>query len=404
MNQESIVHYIDGMILFCFCVLVIFLPIAYTESIRAFSLGIPGGLWIIKMIITRRWLFSRTPLDLPILLFTIVAGLSVLTAVDFWYSLDEFQGEWLTGIFLFYLAVNNLRSEHLKYALAALLLGNVLMVSYGIYDFVHLGGVLFDRNTRAGSLHSGMGTFGTYLVTLIPYLVVAVIFDQWNRRRMILLALLSLNFFALLLNYSLGAWTAIVVLLLFVGWRFLPKKVMIPSLALLVGGFLVAPQGANFYYHRFIQSDVPLNSYNARWILAKFSLEKIGKNPFQMLGFGQRSFFKKYKSLSLEYKDALLWHAHNTFLNIALQTGLQGLVIFCFLIYKILRYCHEKAQLEKSLMPKFYFLATFFMVIIFFVRNLSDDFFVDDSALLFWFLCGAAVALNFSVRPERVEG
>ena len=31
------------------------------------------------------------------------------------------------------------------------------------------------------------------------------------------------------------------------------------------------------------------------------------------------------------------------------------------------------------------------MVISFFVRNLSDDFFVDDSALLFWFLAGLAL-------------
>jgi hypothetical protein len=58
--------------------------------------------------------------------------------------------------------------------------------------------------------------------------------------------------------------------------------------------------------------------------LTKFSLEKIGKNPFQMLGFGQRSFVKKYKDFYLKYKGAQLWHAHNTFLNISLQTGLQG--------------------------------------------------------------------------------
>jgi hypothetical protein len=34
------------------------------------------------------------------------------------------------------------------------------------------------------------------------------------------------------------------------------------------------------------------------------------------------------------------------------------------------------------------------MIITFFVRNLSDDFFVDDSALLFWFLSGAVLAIG----------
>jgi hypothetical protein len=37
-------------------------------------------------------------------------------------------------------------------------------------------------------------------------------------------------------------------------------------------------------------------------------------------------------------------------------------------------------------------LAAFMMVITFFVRNLSDDFFIDDSALLFWFLSGIVFA------------
>jgi len=37
-------------------------------------------------------------------------------------------------------------------------------------------------------------------------------------------------------------------------------------------------------------------------------------------------------------------------------------------------------------------LATFFMVVSFFLRNMADDFFVDDAALLFWMLSGTAIA------------
>jgi hypothetical protein len=33
------------------------------------------------------------------------------------------------------------------------------------------------------------------------------------------------------------------------------------------------------------------------------------------------------------------------------------------------------------------------MIIAFFIRNLSDDFFVDDAALLFWFLAGTGLAI-----------
>ncbi len=148
MERERVLRYIDQIILFCFCVLVIFLPIAHTETIRAFAMGIPAGLWIIKAILCRRFLFMRTPLDLPILLFTLVAGLSVVTAVDPRYSLQEFIAEWIIGICLFYLVVNNVRPEQVKYILGALLLGNVIMVGYGIFDFFRDGGIILDYESE----------------------------------------------------------------------------------------------------------------------------------------------------------------------------------------------------------------------------------------------------------------
>ena len=398
MNREKTAQGIDHFILFCFCVLVIFLPIRETESIRSFSMGIPLGLWIVKMILQRRWLKQKTPLDIPILLFTVVGALSLITAVDLRYSADEFQGEWLTGIVLFYLVVNNFREEQLKYLLGALLLGNLVMVSYGIFDFFYRGGSLFSYQVRAGSLHSGFGTFGTYLITILPYLLMAVFFVRKISNRLTLLLLLFLNFFALYLTHSRGSWVAAIVLLLLAGWRFLPKKILIVSLATAaVLFFFLAPQKIIKHHAGIISSGAPPTSIEtgqARWELLKFSLEKIKENPFQMLGFGRRSFVKKYHDFYLQYKGALLWHAHNTFLNIALQTGIQGLVIFCFLIYKLIKYCSGRANLENSLLPKYFLLATLLMVITFFVRNLSDDFFIDDSSLLFWFLSGAAVSLR----------
>jgi O-antigen ligase len=125
----------------------------------------------------------------------------------------------------------------------------------------------------------------------------------------------------------------------------------------------------------------------------KFTGEKIIENPFQMLGFGRRSFVKKYREFFLKYSGAQLWHAHNTFLNLALQTGIQGLIIFSLLIYILLRSTYAGFKRSGSLWPKYYLFGTFMMIITFFVRNLSDDFFVDDSALLFWLLAGMAMGI-----------
>jgi O-antigen ligase len=402
MGRDRIIQYIDHLILFCLCVLVIFLPIAHTETIRAFSLGIPGGLWFLKSILSRRFLFTRTPVDLPILLFTLVAGLSVITAVDPRYSLEEFIGEWVIGVFLFYMVVNNVRPEQIKYILGALLLGNILMVGYGIFDFFRDGGQIFNRDIRAASLHSGLGTFSTYLVTIIPYILGSIFFLREKSHRFIILILLSLNLFALLLTYSLGSWIAILVLALMAGWFFAPRKVFIPFL-LLIGVLIFwgAPQKVLYYYDRFTASNISPDFFNTRWILAKFSMEKIKESPFQMNGFGRRTFAKKFQGFVEKYKGALMWHAHNTFLNVAIQTGMQGLLLFCFLLYRLLKYCQERGKSGGFPLTRYYSLATFLMIITFFVRNLSDDFFIDDSALLFWFLCGMIYALRGGVENRK---
>ena len=398
MDREKIVRWIDHFILLCFCVLVIFLPIAHTESIRAFSFGIPVGLWLIKMIINRQWLFQKTPFDLPLLLFTIIASLSLTTAIDFRYSLEELIGDWVTGVLLFYLVVNNLREEQIKYLLVALLLGNVIMVSYGIYEFFHRDGLLFDYQVRSSSLHSGFGTFSTYLVTVLPYFLLSFLFVRNNLKQSALLILTLLNFFALYLTHSRGAWVAAGVLLMLVGWRVLSKKTIFVFIFLvcLLLFFLVPAKILEHHTRITMNGKTPANieTLQARWELIKFSLGKLNENPFQMLGFGRRSFGKKFKEFDLKYKGAQLWHAHNSFLNITFQTGVQGLALFCFLLYELIRYFYLYAKRETFPLHKFFLLSTFMMVITFFVRNLSDDFFVDDSALLFWLLSGVAVSFR----------
>jgi O-antigen ligase len=161
---------------------------------------------------------------------------------------------------------------------------------------------------------------------------------------------------------------------------------------------ILAPKGVLWHDATMTQgSTAPggkIETVDARWAATRFSLERIVENPFQMIGFGRRSFVKKYHDFYLRYKGVLIWHAHNTFLDIALQTGVQGLFIFIFLLYKFLGIFHAGAKPGEEALPRLFLLASFWMVIVFFVRNLSDDFFVDDSALLFWLLAGTGVAIH----------
>jgi putative inorganic carbon (HCO3(-)) transporter len=408
MDRDRIIQYIDHLILFCLCVLVFFLPIAHTETIRAISMGIPAGLWIIKSILSRRFLFTSTPVSLPILLFTLVAGMSVLTAVDPRYSLQEFIGDWLTGLFLFYLTLNNVKPEQMKYFLGTLLLGNLAMVTYGLYDYLRAGGQIFDYQIRAKSLHSGFGTFSTYLVTAIPYLLTAFILVERPLHRWLLFFLLALNYLSLYLTHSRGAWIPAALLLLLAGWKFSSRRVFLPILLTAGICFLVLSPPTVFWHTTPVHGPgVPagkIETANVRWEAVKFSVEQIVDHPFRMLGFGRRSFVKEFKDFYLKYEGSLIWHAHNTFLNLALQTGIQGFALFCLLLYGLIKHFYAGIKQEEPVHLLFFGQATLWMIIAFFIRNLSDDFFVDDSALLFWFLVGAGMAIDKRSKVNVAEG
>ncbi len=398
MDRDRIIQHIDTLILCCLCVLVFFLPIAHTEAIRSFSMGIPAGLWIIKSILSRRLLFIPTPVDLRILLFTLVAGMSVLTAVDPLYSLEELIGDWLIGLFLFYLTLNNVKAGQMKYILGALLLGNLAMVAYGLYDYVRAGGQIFGYQVRAKSLHSGFGTFSTYLITAIPYLLTAFFLLERPLHRWLILFLLALNYSCLYLTHSRGAWIPGVLILLLAGWKFTSRNVFLPIL--LTAGvciFVLSPTTVFWHTTPVSGPGAPagkIETADVRWETVKFSLNQIAEHPFRMIGFGRRSFVKAFKDFYLKYEGSLIWHAHNTFLNLALQTGIQGLVFFCLLLYGLIKYFYARIRQEEPVQLLFFNQATLWMIIAFFMRNLSDDFFIDDSALLFWFLVGAGMAID----------
>jgi O-antigen ligase len=236
-------------------------------------------------------------------------------------------------------------------------------------------------------------------VTVLPYILLGffAIGKEHPIRWFILLVFLG-NLFVLYLTQARGAWVAAFLLLLWAGGMYLSKKTLLFLGALGLLLFLtIFPKEVMRHHAPLIRPDAPaakIETGQARWELIQFSLEMIKENPFQMLGFGQRSFVKKYPEFYSKYKGALLWHAHNTFLNITFQTGLQGLALFIYLIYGLLKYNYKRAREEKIPLQKFYFQATFMMIVVFFVRNLTDDFFKDDSALLFWFLAGVVVSIH----------
>jgi O-antigen ligase len=374
------------------------LPLAYITAVREILLGAAAFFWLAAMVIRRRVLIPRTPLDLPLLCLVAVSFLSLLWAVNPAYSFKEIKGELLKGCLVFYLAAYSAgRTERLPPIWLVLVCGNVLMVGYALWDFRQAGGSLSGYYIRAGSLHAGYGEFGTYLITVFPFLLNLALEQPFlsKKNRGGLLALLTLNLLAIYITFGRAMWIAAAAEFVLIGWVGKSKKILVGALVGLLLFVILVPKTVCLHGERLSVSAPGTNMAMGGTAgdlldIWKLAFTYIQARPFQGIGFGRSSFSDAFPDFRAQHQP-MLWHAHNTLLDFTFQTGIQGLAALLWVMGAALFYCFRRGRPGIDPWVRNFSLATGVMVAGFLIRNFFDDFFVDDNALLFWFLIGTAL-------------
>lgn len=396
--RQRVIGWADAATLVCLAGLAALLPFADITAAREVCLW--GGLffWLVRLAASGQWKFIRTPLELPWLIFIGVATLSLLTAVDPVYTRHEIGHELLKGVLIYYLAVNNLRTAaRAMVCVWALMAGVVVMDFYGLVD--HL---THDPKIRLIGLQATSPQLWTYLIQTAPFLIIVNLWltKPWHR-----VSGAGLLLIHILATYWTGGRTPMVVLLLqtamiifFLGIR----------LRYIVSGVVILGLGLALFLPRqaIVIGDQSPTELNVGGVTVKGLkgtrlevwaqvLKHLEAHPFAGLGYGRRSFNKQYPELvKVDYH---LWHPHNLLLGIAVETGLQGLVAFLFLVFCLI----------KTLWPRFprgpdwlksgpvagFIVAACAMVIGSILNDMTDYHLVDEAALMFWLLAGGAISL-----------
>ncbi len=177
------------------------------------------GCWAIRMILEKRWIFRRTPFDLPLFLFVCSQIFSTLFSIHprtSWFGYySRFNGgllSILTYVALYYAFVTNVHKEELRSFLRTLLYAALLVCLYAIPEhFGHSPSCLFitgkfdvtcwiqDVKSRVFATFGQPNWLAAYLITLIP-LTITLLLEEWTKRvpRLEHVVLLS-TFFATLL-------------------------------------------------------------------------------------------------------------------------------------------------------------------------------------------------------------
>lgn len=325
--------------------------------------------------------------------WAIIAAVSVVWALDRRESLAEFRHEVIYGFAAFatwfVLARHGNDARWLCLVLAAtvaavLALGASALTAKPAY--FHLG------------RYAGVGSLSTLLVTALPVLLLLALLApprSLARGGALVLALGCLVAGVLTLNRMFGI-AAAAEIAAFAGlsmrtWRTRHRAWLM--LGVLVVAACFAAASLLLTAQLRIAREAPGAELGAifgrdpRFELWRFALDRIAEHPWLGNGIGKWS---SSEIFAARFHDTLRLHAHNMLLNRALETGLPGMAAFVALLSVIAAGFVRMAR-SGALPLAAVGAAALAMMLGVILKNLTDDFFVGQTALLFWSLAGAAL-------------
>lgn len=284
--------------------------------------------------------FRALSLDLPAILFVLLAAASILVAPDKAFSFYNYYNLVGAYVLTYILAGQALRTpRELRLVMGALAASTVLVVLYGFWQFTFgidtadmkwVDGDAFpELRQRVFSTWENPNILAGFLDAAIC-LVFAFFVKADTRRKRVALGVFFLALLACLaMTYARGAMLVIAVIIALYGllrdWRILLAFLVLGGLLLLADPVLT-----DRLLSVFTRMDTSTEMRLAFW---ESTIQMIQDHPF--LGIGWGMFFKVYPEYDfyLQGADVLIVHAHNIYLNYMAEIGLAGAIAFFWFFF-----------------------------------------------------------------------
>jgi O-antigen ligase len=287
---------------------------------------------LIILLIFRKTNFTlHWPLTLPISLFFIWAVFGLFFSLDLKNSLHDLRGHLLEFLIIFYLLVNYFHSRGKMEVLSSVVISSTTIFSIGaVIVFYFVEG--FPFKDRLGFTFKDMHTGWMCFVTIFAAtLALNNLYKARSLSGRILLAACFLILTATtLMNQSRGALIGLAASLIIMCFNNRKNIIFVLIAILLV--FLIPGIKERV-------SNEGLASLRSK--MNHLFVEVIRDYPVTGIGFGMQIYsnknvldLEKYnRRLPLEQRqDAIIPSPHNTFLDIALRTGIIGMLLYMYLL------------------------------------------------------------------------
>ncbi len=390
------------------CAFLAVLPFSSSVALRNVAMAL-AGIAAITWLVTRGggWRSSFPPLRvlLPVFCWSAWCLLSLAWSVDPAYSAAELRPGLLPtlGAFLLFFALTESAADLDRWAwalaaglavLALLALGQHLVAGRWNPQRWHVDGGYYATHVVLASpllawLWMRQGTRAVWIRPAIAVTALAtMVATYWADNRIVWIALATMAVTACALAARAGD----------VAQRRRALGGAVLAVAAAAGLFVLAHQQRNNILHSRGGGGAYLAT-DPRLAIWPFALERIAEAPLAGHGYGRGILRDTMRTAGAAPDNPLHWHAHDIFLNVALQVGLVGLALFLWMWAAMAR---ELAGALRDAPPRRWVAIVGFALIAgYTVKNVTDDFHVRHIALLAWSLAGALIAL---ARAPRSTG
>lgn len=345
-------------------------------------------LWHQKILFTevkKLWTNYRVAL-VAVGLWLVAALVATIISPDLRLSAGVLKGWWFDPILLLLTSLLLIKNKKdINYLILGLLSGGALVGTWGLIEYV------FNFGMQADNLLNSVYKPANY----VALLVVPIILLGWGalknstnlNNRLLISFLISLQLVALWYTKSyggfLGLMSGILILLFFITSKKVKKIAAIFFLLLIFVGILTLASQPKF---QKIINLTERNSLTTRLQIWEISLEVAKQHSFFGVGLG--NFYTPYRTQAFAmYQPPLEWEvvkAHNLFLNLWLEVGILGLLVFVYLIIIFARCTYQ--LLKQNLTPtEWWYIAPSVAAMIATLTHglLDTPYFKNDLAILF---------------------
>jgi O-antigen ligase len=378
---------------------VVFLPDALTLLV----FGITILVIFIELIFYDSFEYNVTPIGNILFLLLSIFTIRTVLSVDRSGSIRDFVLNVGSIVFIFLWTQLKIDKEKFRKIVYFLLFTAFLSGLYGIVQYiigVPMESGWVDPNsgieTRVFATFENPNIFAEYLIMIIPVGYAVMLREKKFKNRILTLGMGGAIFASLLFTFSRGGWLgAAAGAFLFLFMYQLSMLLKFIPVALM--GLMILPASILSRIASIGSLQDASNFY--RMQIWEKSVEIIKDYPLTGVGLG----FNSFRKISAKYiTEADPYHAHNTYLELAVEVGIIGLAMVIFLGLKMMGMVHHILKVDKY--NGVLMLGFFAGLISLMVHGMAEHVLYNPKIiLLFWFYVGCINSIYAGVKKERLE-